>query len=114
MANDRETCRECGHSWGVTMTPREDVLCSGCARPQPWKRPAHYWSSRVWNFRGFDAVWPRSPEWWDANTSLQELKYAAEIAADLPTGMPSPTPTPTRAARRRPHARTVAVQEALL
>jgi hypothetical protein len=116
MANDRETCRECGHSWCVTMAPREDVLCSGCARPQPWKRPAHYWSARVSNFRGFDAVWPRSPEWWDAKTSLQELKYAAEIAADLPTNVPSvtPTPTPTRTVRRRRPARTVAVQEALL
>jgi hypothetical protein len=68
----------------------------------------------VWNFRGFDAVWPRSPEWWDAKTSLQELKYAAEIAVELPTGAPSATPNLTRTARRRRPARTVAVQEALL
>ena len=112
--SDRETCRECGHSWGVTMTPRVDVLCSGCARPQSWKRPAHYWSARVWNFRGFDAVWPRSPEWWDAKTSLQELKYAALIAVDLPSGAPSATSTPPRTARHSRPARTVAVQEALL
>src|ERR1044071_9840270 len=101
MATDREACRECGHSWGVTMTPRADVLCADCSRPQPWMRPAHYWSARVWNFRGFDVVWPRSPEWWDAKTSLQELKYAAEIAAALPSGAPSATPNPTANARRQ-------------
>ena len=110
MATDREACRECGHSWGVTMTPRADVLCADCSRPQPWMRPAHYWSARVWNFRGFDVVWPRSPEWWDAKTSLQELKYAAEIAAALPSGAPSATPNPTANARRQRLARTVAVQ----
>ena len=114
MADYRETCRECGHSWGVTMKPRESVLCEVCVQPQPWKRPAHCWSSRVWNFRGFDAVWPRSPEWWDAKTSLQELKYAAEVAAALPSGVAAAAPNPTRNARRQWPARTVAVQEALL
>lgn len=65
------------------MTPREDVLCAGCARPQPWKRLAHYWSCRVVLFRGFDGAWPRSPEWWDAKSSLQDLRYAAEFAKEL-------------------------------
>jgi hypothetical protein len=28
---DREECRKCGKTWGVTMTPREDVICSDCS-----------------------------------------------------------------------------------
>lgn len=28
----RETCSRCGKTWGVNAEPREDVLCSECAR----------------------------------------------------------------------------------
>lgn len=81
-ALDRETCRECGKQWGVSMTPREDVLCQECVQPRPWKNPVHYWQSRLWNFPwGIHVV--RSPEWWDAQTSRNELKFAAELARDL-------------------------------
>ena len=31
MSADREECRKCGKTWGVTMTPREDVICSDCS-----------------------------------------------------------------------------------
>lgn len=82
MAAERETCRECGHSWGVTMPPRESVLCEGCARPQPWKNPGRYWRSRVNNHPWGWAVY-RSPEWWDSQTSLQDLRYAASIADEI-------------------------------
>lgn len=81
-AKSRETCRECGKSWGVTMKPREDVLCSDCARPQPWRRPVHYWNARVWCFH-CPPTYTGSPEWWDAQTSLQDLKFAASIAGEL-------------------------------
>jgi hypothetical protein len=79
---DRETCRECGHSWGVTMKPRESVLCSDCVAPRTWRRPVHYWNSRVWNFPHPSTV-VRDPEWWDAQTSLQDLKFAASIADQI-------------------------------
>ncbi|QYN17503.1 hypothetical protein [Amycolatopsis sp. DSM 110486] len=82
MAGMREKCRECGHSWGVTMLPRTDVLCSECARPTPSRRPAHYWAARMWNFPTSNP-WPRSPEWWDEQTSRADLRIAAEFANSL-------------------------------
>ena len=82
--NDREKCRDCGKTWGVTMKPRESVLCEECARPKPWRRPEHYWLSRSWNFHSTKPyVITRSPEWWDQQTDLIELKYAAVTAASL-------------------------------
>lgn len=81
----KETCYLCGHSWGVTMSPRERVLCTPCARPTPSRRPAHYWHLRAWT--GWDYSHYRSPEWWDQQTALQDLKHAAEVANQLwPTG----------------------------
>lgn len=63
----RETCRLCGHTWGVTTTPRPDVLCTPCGRPAPNQRPAHYWHLRA------ATGWPeeryRSAEWWDQQAS---------------------------------------------
>jgi hypothetical protein len=79
----REICKDCGHTWGVSMEPRADVRCAECARPKPWRRPAHYWASRVWNFHGFEGTHIRSAEWWDARSALQDLKYAAELAKEL-------------------------------
>ncbi|MFJ4637552.1 hypothetical protein ACIP69_18250 [Streptomyces hygroscopicus] len=77
--NDREKCRECGHTWGVTTTPRTDVLCTRCARPTPFRWPARYWWLRA--HTGHWDVRYRSPEWWDQQTSIADLRYAAEIAA---------------------------------
>ncbi|GAA1065249.1 hypothetical protein [Streptomyces asiaticus] len=74
-----EKCRECGHAWGVTTTPRTSVLCGPCARPTPSRRAAHYWWLRAhtghWDLRY------RSPEWWDQQTSIADLRCAAEYAA---------------------------------
>lgn len=28
--SETEVCKNCGHEWGVTTTPRENVLCSAC------------------------------------------------------------------------------------
>ncbi|MEU1787070.1 hypothetical protein ABZ553_14595 [Streptomyces sparsogenes] len=75
-----ETCRECGHTWGVTTTPRTNVLCTPCARPAPNRRPAHYWWLRA-HTGHWDAGQYRTPEWWDQQTSIADLRYAAEIAA---------------------------------
>lgn len=81
----KETCYACGHSWGVTMEPREKVLCSSCARPQPWQQPwyapDYYWSSRIWTLE-----WPpitESPEWWDTKATLADLRVAKHCAATL-------------------------------
>jgi hypothetical protein len=36
---------------------------------------------------GWDYSLYRSPEWWDQQAALQDLKHAAEVAANLwPTG----------------------------
>lgn len=80
----RETCRHCGKTWGVTMMPRESVLCDECVRPKPWRRPEHYWLSRSWNFHSTKPyAITRSPEWWDQQTDRQALAYAAELARHL-------------------------------
>lgn len=79
-----ETCKLCGHTWGVTMAPRDDVLCSKCAQPKPWRNPEHYWLSRIGNYHSTHPhMITRSPEWWDQQTDRVELKYAAELAAQL-------------------------------
>jgi hypothetical protein len=79
-----EVCRDCGKTWGVTMPPREDVRCSDCVRPKPWRNPVDYWGSRWWNyFSSHPHHWHRSPEWWDQQTDRQELTYAAELARHL-------------------------------
>lgn len=78
----RETCVDCGKSWGVTMKPREVVRCQACARPQPWRRPLWYWQARIWNFP-FGALIRRSPEWWDSQTSLQDLRAAVGFAREF-------------------------------
>ncbi|MGW4075958.1 hypothetical protein ACWELB_21015 [Streptomyces asiaticus] len=77
--NDREKCRNCGHTWGVIGTPRAEVLCGPCGRPSPSRRPAHYWWLRRWV--GHADVRYRSPEWWDQQTSIADLERAAEYAA---------------------------------
>lgn len=77
----RETCYECARSWGVTMRPRERVLCTPCARPLPWRRPAEYWRSRLRNQQ-----WPSlfaAVEWLDARTTRDDLRLAV-AAAVLP------------------------------
>ena len=74
-----ETCRDCGHSWGVTMTPRTDVLCTDCARPTPNRWPKTYWALRATS--GHPTLRFRSTEWWDQQTSLADLRHAAAIAA---------------------------------
>lgn len=77
-----EVCRDCARTWGVTMTPREDVLCADCARPRPWKWPVRYWQARISCFP-FTYPYTRSPEWWDQQTSLQDLRIAVSLAAQL-------------------------------
>lgn len=88
-----EQCYRCGRTWGVTMTPRTWVLCTPCARPAPnWGDVAYYWRSRArtasstaWRLLHY-----RSPEWWDQQTAVADLGYAAEIAADnlrIPAGV---------------------------
>lgn len=77
-----EVCRDCARTWGVTMTPREDVLCSDCARSRPWRRPVTYWQARIWNFP-HSYPYTRSLEWWDQQTSLQDLRIAVSLAAQL-------------------------------
>ena len=74
-----ETCNECGKTWGVTMTPRTEVLCTDCSRCTPWRRPRDYWNYRAWSSHCPSAPY-RSPEWWDMVCSLQDLKYAATLA----------------------------------
>jgi hypothetical protein len=82
-----EVCRECGKSWGVTMQPREHVLCQGCAQPKPWRRPVHYWGSRIWNYRSTKPyATTRSPEWWDQQTDRLDLEYALSISSHLGGG----------------------------
>jgi hypothetical protein len=76
-----ETCYLCGHSWGVTTTPRTRVLCTACARPTPGRRPARYWWLRAHTNHRSELY--GSPEWWDQQTSLEDLRYAAENAARL-------------------------------
>ncbi|MGW7688878.1 hypothetical protein ACWGMA_08280 [Streptomyces asiaticus] len=74
-----ETCRECGHTWGVTTTPRPSVLCGPCARPTPSRWPDRYWWLRACT--GHPDVRYRSTDWWDQQTSLVDLRHAAEYAA---------------------------------
>lgn len=80
----RETCLTgCGRSWGVTMTPREQVLCMECARPRPWHRPAAYWLSRLQLL-----PWPSPSDvvaYRDAQTSRADLRVAL-AAAEVPGG----------------------------
>jgi hypothetical protein len=73
-----EACYECGQRWGVTMEPRERVLCTPCARPKPWKDPVRYWQSRIWG--QCPAGYAGSPEWWDAKTTMQDLRVAVAFA----------------------------------
>lgn len=76
-----ECCYECGHTWGVTMEPRERVLCASCATPRPWRRPVHYWQARICcYFSSREHTWPRSPEWWDQQADLADLRVAVESA----------------------------------
>lgn len=75
----RERCYRCGHTWGVTMPPRERVLCTPCARPAPNRDAARYWRLRATT--GWPTLRHLSPEWWDQQTSLADLRYAAAIAA---------------------------------
>lgn len=74
----RETCYECGHCWGVTCEPRTHVLCTPCARPKPWKDPVRYWQSRIWHQRW--AADAGSSEWWDAKTTMRDLRVAVVFA----------------------------------
>ena len=76
-----ETCSNCGRTWGVTTKPRIDVLCSACGRPSPNRRPAVYWHLRA--VTGHRDERYRSADWWDQQTSLDDLKHAAEFASDL-------------------------------
>lgn len=77
-----ETCKLCAHTWGVTMTPREDVLCGSCASPTPSRNPGHYWKARFWNYHSTKPhMITRSPEWWDQQTDLVDLRYAIEVAS---------------------------------
>ncbi len=76
-----ETCYGCGHKWGVTVTPRERVLCGPCARPTPQQMPATYWRHRAITGWGHERY--RSPEWWDQQTSMTDLRHAAGIALEL-------------------------------
>lgn len=77
-----ETCYECGTSWGVTMKPRDKVLCTPCARPQPWKWPVWYWKARIWTLP-WSGAWVRSPEWWDNQTTLADLRAAVASAEKI-------------------------------
>lgn len=76
-----ETCTLCHHSWGVTTTPRLNVLCTNCGQPAPNRRPAMYWHLRA--VTGHSVQRYRSPEWWDQQTSLADLKHAAAHASAL-------------------------------
>ncbi|MCY0916995.1 hypothetical protein OS965_02240 [Streptomyces sp. H27-G5] len=76
-----ETCTLCGHSWGVTTTPRPAVLCTPCGRPAPNRRPAHYWHLRATT--GHPVQRYRSVDWWDQQTSLADLRQAAANATTL-------------------------------
>lgn len=77
-----ETCVDCDRTWGVTMEPREHVKCTDCSRSQPWRNPAYYWWCRVYA-HAWPHAWYRSPEWWDQQCALEDLKYAAELAENL-------------------------------
>lgn len=77
-----ETCANCGRTWGVTMPPREVVKCTDCSRPQPWRNPAYYWWLRAWAWH-WPSVPHRSPDWWDQQCALQDLRYTAELAAAI-------------------------------
>lgn len=87
MTTGREVCIDCGASWGVTMAPRAVVRCTSCATPRPDKWPLWYWQARVWNFRPDQYAIPRSPQWWDAQTSRADLAAAIEFARALPNGV---------------------------
>lgn len=78
-----ETCRACGHTWGVTTAPRTDVLCGPCARPTPSRQPAYYWWLRA-HTGHWGAGWYGTVEWWDQQTSIADLRHAADIAARKP------------------------------
>lgn len=75
MAAMREVCRDCDAFWAVSMTPRESVLCASCASPRPWRNPVRYWQGRLWNQRRA-AGYARSPEWWDEQTTREDLRVA--------------------------------------
>lgn len=77
-----ETCRDCGKRWGVTETPRADIQCSDCARPKPWYRADAYWAHRARMFLAPYFI-AGSAEWWDQQTSLADLRIAAELAHTL-------------------------------
>ncbi len=84
MTDMRETCKDCGTTWGVTMTPRTDIRCTECARPKPWRDPQRYWACRVSTFgTRRDHATFRSPQWWNEQTELQDLTYAAHHAPDM-------------------------------
>lgn len=78
-----ESCYLCGRSWGVTSSPRSHVLCAACARPTPNCNPARYWWLRA--HTGWDYPTYRSPEWWDQQTSLYDLRHAADTAHTITT-----------------------------
>ncbi|MCX5584243.1 hypothetical protein [Streptomyces erythrochromogenes] len=76
-----ETCSLCGRTWGVVTQPRSNVLCAPCGRPAPNRRPGAYWHLRATT--GHPVQRYRSPEWWDQQTSLADLKHAARLAAGM-------------------------------
>jgi hypothetical protein len=76
-----ETCSNCGRTWGVTTKPRTDVLCTACGRPAPNRRPDAYWHLRA--VTGHPVQRYRSVDWWDQQTELADLRYAAETATGL-------------------------------
>jgi hypothetical protein len=78
MSVSVERCRDCGKTWAVIVTPRPSVQCGDCARPKPNYRAAAYWHLRAWT--GWPTELYRSPEWWDQQTSLADMKYAAAVA----------------------------------
>ena len=76
-----EICKHCGKAWGVTMPPREDIACSECLR-RPDLYPVRYWWGRhhVRDFLTWPVLQYRSVEYWDNETSLEDLAYAAGLA----------------------------------
>lgn len=82
-----ESCYECGHSWGVTCTPRTRVLCSGCFRAHAARHPglrADAAIRRLWQKplpRGRDAARVAAA---DRYTSLCDLRAASEFGHAFP------------------------------
>ena len=76
-----ETCKHCGKTWGVTMTPRADIRCSDCLR-RPDLYPVHYWAARraSLSYMVGPSLKFRSPQYHDWWTSMEDLAYAADLA----------------------------------